>query len=289
MQPTIWVADGELGLFVSEPEGFQKVACALLWPHAPCPAGAQFFCACKERGVVQRFVRLPEGWQAEREFLAPPGLECMQASPDGAQLYLLSGEADSLSAVEADTGELLYGNAAGVYPRSLQMNATGRLLAVAGGAAGEVLLFSAPSLNLLTRIAVPGIACQAAFVDGGLAVLCAVEDGEVNTFLGYVGGGRTLVEEILLLPGLPGALKALPDGTVLAGSAGALVRVFNRQKRVAWQTSAFGLPGTLSVRGEQVLVSDPLLGGVTLMNWRKPREQRLIFQGGEVAAVFQGM
>lgn len=289
MQPTIWVADGEQGLFLWGPEGFRRIPCALLWPHAPCPAGKRFFCACKTRGAVQRFLPGEDGWSAEEEFLAPPGLECLQASPDGNLLYVLSGEADSLNTVAADTGELLYGNAAGVYPRNVQVNPTGRLLAVAGGAAGEVLLYSGPSLNLIRRIPVPGIACQAAFVEDGLAVLCAVEDGEVHTLLGYIGGGRAAMDEVLLLPGLPGALKSLPDGTVLAGSAGALCRAWPKQRRAIWQSSAFGLPSTLSVRGEQVLVSDPLLGRVTLMNWRRPREQRVIFEGTEVAAAFQGV
>jgi hypothetical protein len=211
----------------------------------------------------------------------------MQSSPDGGWLYLLSGEADSLHTVAAATGELLYGNAAGVYPRSVQVHPTGKLVAVAGGAAGEVLLFQAPSLNLYRRIPVPGIACQAAFVEGGLAVLCAVEDEEVQTLLGFIAGNRAIMEEIAMLPGLPGALAPLPDGTVLAGSVGMLAQVSIRLKKVVWRSDSFGLPGTLSVHGDEVLVSDPLMGKVILMNWRKPRDQQLVFEGVEAAATFQ--
>ncbi len=287
MQPVIWIADRELGLFLWSRDDFRQIPCALNWPHAPCPAVSQFFCACKKRDMVQRFVFWEGNWKAEGEFPAPPGLECMQSSPEGGWLYLLSGEADSLHTVAAATGELLYGNDAGVYPRCVQVHPTGKLVAVAGGAAGEVLLFQAPSLNLYRRIPVPGIACQAAFVEGGLAVLSAVEDGEVQTLLGFIAGNRAVMEEVLVLPGLPGALQPLPDGTVLAGSVGMLAQVALRQKKVVWRSDSFGLPGTLSVRGEEVLVSDPLPGRVILMNWRRPRDQRLVFEGVEAAAVFQ--
>ncbi len=287
MQPVIWIADGELGLFLWSRDNFRRVPCALTWPHAPCPAGAQFFCACKKRSVVQRFAHWEGDWKAEGEFPAPPGLECMQPSPEGGWLYLLSGEADSLHTVALATGELLYGNDAGVYPRSVQVHPTGKLVAVAGGAAGEVLLFHAPTLNLFRRIPVPGIACQAVFVEGGLAVLCAVEDGEVQTMLGFVAGNRSVMEEVLSLPGLPGALQPMPDGTVLAGSVGMLAQVSLRQKKAVWRSDSFGLPGTLSIRGEELLVSDPLMGRVTLMNWRRPREQQLVYEGTEPEAVFQ--
>ncbi len=287
MQPVIWIADKELGLFFWSREDFRRVECALSCPHAPCPAGPQFFCACKKKDVVQRFLYWDGAWKAEGEFPAPPGLECMQASPEGGWLYLLSGEADSLHTIAAATGELVYGNAAGVYPRSVRVHPNGKLLAVAGGAAGEVILFQAPTLKLYRRISVPGIACQTVFAEGGLAVLCAVEDGEVQTLLGFVGGSRTLMEEVLMLPGLPGTLTALPDGTVLAGSVGTLAQVSLRQRKVVWRSDGFGLPGTLSVRGEQVLVSDPLPGQVVLLNWRKPRQQRTVYQGKEPEAVFQ--
>ncbi len=287
MQPVIWIADSELGLFLWSRDDFRQIPCALALPHAPCPAMTKLFCACKKRDVVQRFIYWEGDWKAEGEFPAPPGLECMQSSPDGGWLYLLSGEADSLHTVAAATGELLYGNAAGVYPRSVQVHPTGKLVAVAGGAAGEVLLFQAPSLNLYRRISVPGIACQAAFVEGGLAVLCAVEDGEVQTLLGFIAGNRSIMEEVVMLPGLPGALQTLPDGTVLAGSVGTLAKASLRQKAVVWRSDSFGLPGTLSVRGDEVLVSDPLSGRVILMNWRKPRDQHLVYEGTEPEAVFQ--
>lgn len=287
MQPVIWIADRELGLFLWGGDVLKQIPCALTWPHAPCPAVSQFFCACKKHSVVQRFVLREEGWRGDSEFPAPPGLECMQASPDGGWLYLLSGEADSLQAVAAETGELMYGNEAGVYPRSVQVHPNGKLVAVAGGAAGEVLLFQAPSLNLYRRISVPGIACHAVFVDGGLAVLCAVEDDEVQTMLGFMAGNRSHVEEVLMLPGLPGVLQPLPDGSVLASSVGTLAKVSLRQKEVMWRSDSFGLPGALSVWGEEVLVSDPLLGKVMALNWRRPREQRELFEGVEPVAVFQ--
>ena len=264
-----------------------QVSSNLTWPHAPCPAAAQFFCACKKRGVVQRFNLSETGWREEAEFYVPPGLECMQASPDGGWLYLLSGEADSLHAVAAETGELMYGNAAGVYPRSVHVHPSGKMVAVAGCAAGEVLLFQAPSLNLFRRIPVPGIACQAVFVDGGLAVLCAVEDDQVQTMLAFIPGNRSRVEEVAMLPGLPGALQPLPDGSVLASSQGTLMKVSLKQKAVVWRSDNYGLPGALSVWGEEVLVSDQLLGKVMALNWRRPREQRELFEGVEPVAVFQ--
>ncbi len=226
-------------------------------------------------------------WKADSVFSGPPGLECMQSSPDGAWLYLLSGEADSLHAVAAETGELIYGNEAGVYPRSIHVHPNGKTVAVAGGASGEVLLFQAPSLNLYRRISVPGIACRVAFVEGGIAVLCAVEDDEVQTLLGYIGSNRSQMDEVMVLPGLPGTLQPLPDGSVLASSVGTLAKVPLRQKAMVWRSDSFGLPGALSVWGEEVLVSDPLLGKVMALNWRRPREQRVLFEGVEAVAVFQ--
>ena len=167
------------------------------------------------------------------------------------------------------------------------MHPNGKLVAVAGGAAGEVLLFQAPSLNLYRRIPVPGIACHAAFVDGGLAVLCAVEDDEVQTMLGFMAGNRSRMEEVVMLPGLPGVLQPLPDGSILASSQGTLVKVSLRQKAIVWRSDSFGLPGGLSVWGEELLASDQLLGKVMALNWRRPREQRELFEGVEPVAVFQ--
>lgn len=289
MEWTIWVADGTQGLFTLDAQGVRQISCALLWPHAPCPGGHSFFCACKKRGVVQRFSPSGDSWAAEAEFSAPPGLECMQSSPDGGKLYLLSGEADSLLTVSATTGEMLYGNAAGVYPRSVQVDATGTLCAVAGGAAGEILLYQTPSLKLVRSITVPGIACQAVFCSNGLAILCAIENGEVDTVLGFVGPSRKTMEEVYRLPGLPGALAALPDGTLLVGSVGSLARISLHPKKAVWRSSSFGLPSTLSVLGNEVLVSDPLLGRVIQMNWQRPREQHILLKGGEMAAVWQGI
>ena len=70
----------------------------------------------------------------------------MCLSPCGRYVYQLSAEADSVHTRLTATGELIFAAPAGVFPRSLCLDASGRWLLAAGGAVDEAYVLSAPEL-----------------------------------------------------------------------------------------------------------------------------------------------
>ncbi|MBQ8537691.1 MAG: beta-propeller fold lactonase family protein [Clostridia bacterium] len=220
-----------------------------------------------------------------KDLLDCPGVEAMALSPDGSYLYLLSAETDSVLCCRADTGEMLFLNRAGAYPRDMRLDTAGRLMAVAGGAAGEVMVFSAPDLKLIRRFAVPGIAYQAAFMPGGLAVMLAAEDGQVFTLLGEIRDRRGSFQELARLPGLPGALCPCADGTLAAGTLEHLIRLRWQPFKVLWQYQRTGLPGHLCEHPRGLLLSDSLMGRALLVTG--PGREQTIFEAEDIFAQWQ--
>lgn len=187
----------------------------------------------------------------------PPGVNRLCALPDA--LFCLSSEADSVSLLCPQTGRLRLCAQAGCYPRDMKISPCGRYVAVAGGAAGTLTLLSSRSLTPLRQIMLPGVVCAAAFLPSGMAALCAVGESDVTSQL-YRLSPRGVISEVMRCPGLPGALAALPDHTLLLGALGELLRL--RPDGRILQRIPCGLPAALRVYPAFSLAADPLSGQV---------------------------
>lgn len=285
MEPAVWMAGGGKGLFVLTPkEGLAYVDSGLNWPGILARGEGRLICACESQ---RQAALIPwEGRAAERLIPAPPGLEAM-AARDG-YLYYLSGETDTLLCCREDTGEPLYANRAGVYPRDLRLHPVRPLALTAGGAAGDVRLFALPGLELVRRVPAPGVVCQAAFVGDMIVVSCAIEEGDIHAMLGIIPPFRGAVEEVARMNGLPGAVLPLPDGTVLASALGALYRFSLKPPKLLWQKNRFGLIRHMELWDGKVLISDPLWEQCSLLTLSPPCHRRILATGMENFCIFSG-
>lgn len=272
----IWAAGGAKGLWHRAGDGSWRQLNAPPMPLRLAQGAGRVAVACRGGEVF-----LLGG----KRLLNCPGVEAMALSPEGKYVYLLSAETDSISCCRADTGELLYLNQAGAYPRDMRLDSRGVMLAVAAGAAGEALVFSAPDLRLIRSFKVPGVVWQTAFVPGGLAVMTAVEEGQVFTLLGGIWERRGIFQQWAQMPGLPGALCLCRDGTLTAASSECLLRCRLHPFKPLWQYRREGLPQHLCDHGSGLLLSDPLQGCVSLI--MGPGSERTLFEGEEVFAQWQ--
>ncbi|MBQ7455450.1 MAG: hypothetical protein IJS53_03305, partial [Clostridia bacterium] len=115
--------------------------------------------------------------------------------------------------------------------------------------------------------------------------LCAEGDGEVHSCLYHISA-RGVVREALRLPGLPGALLPLPDGTALCGTLGALLHL--RADGRVLRRWACGLPARLRFLGGGALCADPLAGKVFCVPLGPGRTRTLYSGGAPVDALFSG-
>ena len=217
----LWVADGDAGLMCVE-----NGRCRRIGPggSALCAASGRLFCADRE-GCACYDCRSGEMLY---HTALPAGICALQ--PMGSMVCALSSDADSVTAFSARTGEPLFSAPAGMYPRDLSLSPDGRLLAVSGGASGQILLLDG-QMRQAAAFRLPGVVCGACFMPRGLAALCAVEDGELSTRLMRVSF-RGIAEEILALPLVPSCLCALPGGACAAGCHGEAV-VLRANKKAA--------------------------------------------------------
>jgi len=274
----IWAAGGSTGLWLGAAGGPWQRRESPPSPLRVAQGGGRVAVACAGGEVFEA--------NSRRLLTACPGVEAMTFSPDGRYLYLLSGEADSILCCRGDTGDYLFLNRAGCYPRDARLNSRGSYLAVAAGAAGEVRLFSAPDLRVLERFPVPGVPRQAAFVPGGLAVLAAVEEGEIFTLLGGIGEKRRSFQEWVRLPGLPGGLCLWGDGDLAVSAGEWLLMCRLNPFRVSRRYHRGGLAHYLCAhKGEGLLVSDALMGRASLITGAGA--ERAVFEGDEVFAQWQ--
>lgn len=207
----LWVADGKRGV-IRLGAGETKT----LGPpgEALCVLNGRLFCA----GCARCVCRGIRDGKALLDFPLPGGVCAL--CPLGGMVCALSSEADSLSAFSPETGQLLFTAPAGVYPRDLCLSPCGRYAAVAGGAAGEVLIFDG-GLHCVRRHRLPGAPCAVCFLPRALAALCAVGDGELSARLMLISP-RGVVEEVFACPQVPCSLCALSGGRYLVGCHGAV-------------------------------------------------------------------
>ena len=228
----LWVADGERGLMRLEQEGWRRIGPP---GNALCVSDHTVWCAGQER------CRCYDGETGSlcRETALPTGV-CALAALDQ-KVYALSSDADSVTAFDAETGSILACAPAGVYPRGLCPHPRRRLLLIAGGASGEMLLLSA-SLRCLNAYRLPGTVCGACFFGQGMAALCAVETGASLSARLFSVTFRGVTEEVLALPLLPCCLAPNPDGGCVVGCCGEALRIRPNKK------TAFRRPVSCPIR-----------------------------------------
>ncbi|MCL2544528.1 MAG: hypothetical protein FWE77_01270 [Clostridia bacterium] len=194
-----------------------------------------------------------------RSVPAGPGIRALRPGVDGASLYALAGDADSLLKLDIAGNTLEMLARVGVQPRDLAMDPSGRLLAVAGGASCCVHLLRSDTLAPTATVDVGGIAVGVCFGPGALWALCAVGQEEMSSCLMRVRAGNWRIERTLHMEGMPGGLIGLPDEGVLIGLLDGVVYVAKHGKRAAWRIPLEGaLPDMAARSGARVYWSDAL-------------------------------
>ncbi|MBR6185129.1 MAG: hypothetical protein IKQ41_02605 [Clostridia bacterium] len=249
----LWVADGEDGLYLLGREGRKRIGPP---GDALCECRGLVCCAGRGRCAGYDLKTGRQQWDA-----AVPGEVCALAGL-GDLICALSQDADSVTALCASSGEALFTAPAGVYPRDLCADPQGRYLAVAGGAAGEILVMDA-ALRCVQKYRVPGTACGVCFLPRCLMALCAVEDENLSARLLRISF-RGVAEEMFKQALVPACLCALPGGGCAVGCHGA-VTCLNTALRPL-HARAFPFPARLRAGKTGLMVCDPCLGAVSLLS-----------------------
>lgn len=236
------------------------------WQPISCPLPAPTLIACQDgiQAVLDNTEHLL--WMHDRLVSVGSSIESLllwQGCP-----LLLSGDTDCLTLLDADTLDPLFLSPVGVYPQDMCL-LPGNIVAVCGGGAGTVLLLTLPELQLLRSIPVPGSAQRMIGLGKWLYVLCTTEDDGLRTLLCRVNLQGSRYDPLCTLPGLPGALHADQHGLWVAASE-TLYR-FQLASHAPTQTlGGFGLIRHITSRQHQLLLSDPVLGTLWLMEPGRP-------------------
>ena len=231
------------------------------WRRLSCPLPSPCLIAAQDGTVAiadntQRLV-----WLGDALFPVAGGVESLllwRGMP-----LVLSGEGDSLT-LFSPAGTPLFLAPAGVYPQDMCLM-PGGLVAVCGGAEGTVLILRLPELTVEKIIRVPGSAQRIAWQGGSLYMLCAVEDEGLRCLLGRIHPRTGRYEALSALPGLPGTILA-DGGTRLWVAASEMLYCFRPGERAPRQRiGGFGLIRHMACRDHRLLLSDPVLGALTLM------------------------
>jgi len=261
----LWIADAEKGLM--HISGSEKC----LFPQALCLAVCGDSVICASPQAAQRYTP-----KAERlsEYPLPPGVTRLCALPGS--LYCLSTEADSVSLLCPVTGRLRLCAQAGCYPRDMQLSPCGSLLLIAGGASGTALVYSARDLTLLRQFSLPGMVYSAVFCGKELFALCAVEEDDIVSHLLRISP-RGVKSDIFSARGLPGALCALQDQSLLVGLIGSTVRL--RPDGRVLQRYPGGLVSSIRSWPAFALTADPLSGCVQHIENGIGKSAAVIYRG----------
>lgn len=242
----LWVADGTTGLRKEQGKPLTPPCYAL------CRIGNLLYAAGGQRG----FCICPHSCRILYDFSLPAGVCAMNQF--GRLLCALSRETDSLCAFSPENGALFFSVPAGSYPRDMAVSPCGKYLAIAGSAAGEVIILNR-DMQCIRKIRVAGSAVGLCFVPGGLAVLCAMGEETLSSRLLFISA-RGVTEEIAAFPAPPLCLCAQRSGGCLMGCHGCVLRL-NAQGK---QTGRLATPLPVRIRpaNEGILIADPYAGAV---------------------------
>lgn len=259
MDMALWIADGNMGLRKNQGPPVTPGCFALCKTEKRlfAAAGKTGYCLCRKTEEILF------------EFSIPPGVCTMAAF--GPHICALSRDTDSLCAFSPDDGALCLCAPAGIYPRDFSVSPCGRYLAVAGSAAGEVILMDR-ELRCIRTEKVAGAAIGVCFLPAGLAVLCAMGDENLSSRL-IVIHPRGVTEELFSTQKPPLCLCALPDGGCLIGCHGQVLRL-NGSGRLSGRLSS-PLPVRVRTVKGGILIADSLNGTV------KDGQNHLHYQGKE--------
>lgn len=253
----LWVADGKKGLLRLSREGCQRIG-----PPGEILCGDRERVWCAGQGLCRCYAA--NTGELRYDMPLPTGVCGMAVL--GGQVCALSGDADSVTAFRAETGEICCCAPAGIYPRDLCAHSGVKRLLIAGGASGEMLLLDA-SLRRLHTYRLPGTVYGACFLAQGMAALCAVEQGEALSSRLYAVTFRGTVEEMFSLPLAPVCLCGLPDGGCVMGCCGETVR-FRANKKAAFQ-QPFSCPLRLRAARGHILLCEAGEGVFSLPSGRR--------------------
>lgn len=184
-------------------------------------------------------------------FCGGPGITQMMLSRDERYLYALCAEADSLIMLCAHSGTPKLLCRAGVNPCAMAMDESGRFLAVAGGASGDVFLLDAHSLSLCRRFPTCGMVFSVAILEKHVYALSLTET--MDTVLTVFTQGRS--ERKIPLPGMPGALCIVPEYIIAATHCG-LFFLPHGESSILSHIAVPGRAGRLWTLPEGLLMTD---------------------------------
>ena len=251
------------------------------WRRLSCPLPVPSLLAAQDGAMViadntQRLV-----WLGDVLFPVAGGVESLllwQGKP-----LVLSGDGDSLT-LFSPAGTPLFLAPAGCYPQDMCLM-PGGVVAVCGGAEGTVLLLRLPELTVEKTIRVPGSAQRVTWQCGFLYVLCAVEEGGLRCLLGRIHPRTGRYEALSVLPGLPGAILADGANRLWVAASEALYCFRPSERSPRQQISGFGLIRHMACREHRLLLSDPVLGALMVLESPFHRPQTL-FTGDVGQALF---
>lgn len=271
---------------MTDPENrAEQLPAALPWPCMPCAcAGCVAVCCqqtrqcvCMDRHTHRLISRMP----------APPGVSGMLFSPCGRWLYQLSSEADCIHTRLTATGELLFAAPCGVFPRCLKLDAAGKHLLAAGGAAAEARVLDAPALTAVQTVDTRHPCFAADFWQDGLVLVCAVEGEDIHTAVYTLDSGKAKPRKRLELPGMPGSVCVCPDRKhALLSTTDGLMKMNLADGRIVWNRTEWALCMRMQCKDGLILLSDTLSGCAALIDEQQPWRSRIILQGQHVQACF---
>ena len=252
-------------------EGWERVPCPLACPELLAVSGPRLACVDNTNHAL---------WMGGRMVAAESGIEAALWWHDC--LLTLSGDTDCLTLI-GPRGEMLLTTPAGIYPQDMCLLPGGNTVAVAGGADGRVHFIRLPSLTDAGSLPLPGNAHRVAWGGGALYALCAFEDDGLRCLLCRVSPGGGQHRALALWPGLPGAVHVDSQGTLWAAASERLCRL-GRSGGVEAVQGDFGLIRHMDSRGNRLLVSDPVLEILSLVQGGR---QTVVCEGDVLHGIFR--
>ena len=248
MERELLISTG-FGIRVCALSGEVRRQAALEGAGALCASQDQLLCACGNGREIFRLDR--QTLMPQALYPGGPGVCGLCLSEDGARLYVLCGEADSVMMLDARSGRPLMINRAGCNPQ--QMALEGNTLAIAGGESGCVHLLNARTLQAEGCLSMPGPVYSAVMGQGRVHALCLTPTLDSLLVTVQPGGER----RTLAFCGLPGCLL-LREKTLLAATQRRLYAVSADGGRVLRQGAAPGRIRQMLGEGEMLFACDML-------------------------------
>lgn len=267
MRERLVVSDAKLGLLAVLALPDLEVVAQARVPFRPgrLLVGGQLFCADADGPAVH--ILDPKTLEHRRSIVTGPEIEALAQSENRMSLYVLSGGANSLQMLDASHGRLQNVVHAGMRPRGLTQDTSGKYIAVASGDTADILLLEVSTLRMLGVFPVGGATIAVSFFAGQLMALCAAGEYDMGSIVGAVSAHGKW-SPWAVLPGMPGAMAPCGGG-LLVGHHLCLTMLDPPNGRIRWQTKIAGLPTEIVPIGRAACFADSLEGMVGLIDLRR--------------------